>query len=953
MASDSDSDEDFVSYGTPLEPLEEDEPLKKPVPLHEQTVKDEKGRYQRFHGAFTGGFSAGYFNTVGTKEGWAPSTFVSSRQQKADKLHARPEDFMDEEDLGEHGIAPREITTSQEFSSSRRDKASEKARAVSAQAALIPGDTLLEELIAPARLSIGVELLRRMGWKEGQGVGPRVKRKARRQQTDGGSRVYACVLPPAGSEDSQDEDDEEFAPENVTFAPKDVTPVDFNPRLGVQGLGYRGLDPSLALQGRGAPEHINLFKPQSETRSRLFGDAQGGQRRGGVAGQAFGVGALEDDDEDIYHRDSMSRYDTELGGEEPGDGLYGWTAPQQYTKKRDKSKDASYLGKILEGFTLAQKPSEEKTIFPPPSLPRDYRPVHRFRPSVDVSHLSGVSPALAEALRASRGHMVKEEPQQGGRHQLDSGQRGALLGEDTLQGPSSVMELLKAEDRERLLNLRNSTNVLSTKTTTNPPHSHDAPRSSGRWAATSAPASGLEQEALAVWKGVQTSSQTFRPFEKNPSKQARYEQYLSRLKQGDKDALEQSLDPAVTEWERSREREEFARASILYRPTSSSLSSRFTSAKQQEDDDSVEVKRDEEGDVDDKQAAVNMKMFGKLTRETFEWHPDKLLCKRFNVPHPYPGSSMVGLPKVKRDKFSVFNFLTVTESREPSAPPKPPGAGKRSRWDVSDQEGEKKNDPLSELLSAARNQSEVKLEQTSVPALPASTSTDDQTPPGRAEETKSAGRPSSDEKKGGDEDQEEEEEEEEEESRPHMDLFKAIFAGSSDEKSSSSSEGESDDEEAVKEEELKVEPQPLNLFNITSSAVTSSTTTASGQQAAAVSSQNSTQEQEEEEFGPKLPPPSAALMRGGATSACSPREEEKLNKRSREKKHKNKKQHKHKKEKKKKHKKHKHKGKQQKKSKKEASDSSSEDSDEDSDGERVSTEELLKRLKKVQSHQTW
>lgn len=51
--------------------------------------------------------------------------------------------------------------------------------------------------------------------------------------------------------------------------------------------------------------------------------------------QAFGVGALEDDDdEEVYQRDSMSRYDTVLGGEEPGDGLYGWTAPQQYTKKR-------------------------------------------------------------------------------------------------------------------------------------------------------------------------------------------------------------------------------------------------------------------------------------------------------------------------------------------------------------------------------------------------------------------------------------------------------------------------------------------------------------------------------------------------------------------------------------------------------------------------------------------
>lgn len=49
--------------------------------------------------------------------------------------------------------------------------------------------------------------------------------------------------------------------------------------------------------------------------------------------QAFGVGALEDEDEDIYHRDSMSTYDTVLGGEEPGDGLFGWTAPEQYSKK--------------------------------------------------------------------------------------------------------------------------------------------------------------------------------------------------------------------------------------------------------------------------------------------------------------------------------------------------------------------------------------------------------------------------------------------------------------------------------------------------------------------------------------------------------------------------------------------------------------------------------------------
>lgn len=61
-------------------------------------------------------------------------------------------------------------------------------------------------------------------------------------------------------------------------------------------------------------------------------------------------------------------------------------------------------------------------------------------------------------------------------------------------------------------------------------------------------------------------------------------------------------------------------------------------------------------------------------------------------------------------------------------------------------------------------------------------------------------------------------EEEQEESRPPMDLFKAIFAISSDDESSSSSEGESDDEEEVKDvKEEQMDPQPQNLFSITSS----------------------------------------------------------------------------------------------------------------------------------------
>ena len=66
-------DSTFVTIGTPFQPLEEegneDNKLvyardRKPG----ETYRERRER-QRFHGAFTGGFSAGYYNTVGSKEG--------------------------------------------------------------------------------------------------------------------------------------------------------------------------------------------------------------------------------------------------------------------------------------------------------------------------------------------------------------------------------------------------------------------------------------------------------------------------------------------------------------------------------------------------------------------------------------------------------------------------------------------------------------------------------------------------------------------------------------------------------------------------------------------------------------------------------------------------------------------------------------------------------------------
>ncbi|XP_026123418.1 G patch domain-containing protein 1 isoform X1 [Carassius auratus] len=957
MASDEDSDEDFVSYGTPLEPLEEDEPIRKPVPVHEQTVKDEKGRYKRFHGAFTGGFSAGYFNTVGTQEGWTPSTFVSSRQQKAERPSARPEDFMDEEDFSEHGIAPREIVTTADFASERKDQLKDKARAVSSLAALIPGDTgLLEELIAPARSSIGVELLRKMGWKDGQGVGPRVKRKHRKQNTDA-IKVYGCVMPPNGSEESEEEDDE-FAPENVTFAPKDVVPVDFTPKVDSHGLGYRGLNPLQALGGGSESGHINLFTLQSDRASSLFGDRNSGQkRRGGIGGQAFGVGAMENEDVDIYHKDSMSNYDTVLGGEEPGDGLYGWTAPQQYNRKKNDSKrDVMYSGRILDGFALASQGTEIKTVYPPPDLPRDYRPVHYFRPVVD---LSTVSPIVAQALQASRGHLSQDAPQKG-RHSLDSSQRRDMLGETPLQGPSSVFELIGSKDRERLNEIR-GVGKEQNKSVLNLSSAEDRAvvvasakaaalqAMSSRFQSTTSPAetqaSSETQMALNAWSGPTADvGKTFKPFAKNPQKQARYDLYINKLKKGDKDALELSLDTSMTEWERGRERDEFVRSALLYKPSNSSLSSRFTRSKHEDDTDSVEVTRDQENDVDDKQAAVKMKMFGKLTRDTFEWHPDKLLCKRFNVPDPYPGSSSVGMPKIKRDKYSVFNFLTITDgsqvSREASSPSSSsttlphltPEVKKKSRWDEAERVSEHK-DPLGAFLSETRSEVSV--------AKQMEAGAKNQTDSSQASASPEVKVTQSDGKETEPKTEEEEKEEDEEEVRPPMDLFKAIFASSSDEKSSSSSEEDSEEEEVAPStsEPIQISAETLNPPVSTPSKPSAETSTAQNTQSSSRSAPDKPQDLDEEEFGPRLPPP------GFIPPAHSP--QLKKQKKKDKEKHKAKK---HKKEKKKKkNKKHKHKGKQKKRV--DESNSSSDDTDSNSEDENrvVSTSELLQRLKNIRN----
>ena len=73
-------------------------------------------------------------------------------------------------------------------------------------------------------------LLRKMGWRPGQGVGPRVTCDQLRKQD-----MQSSELPVSARTNEMDEDDEA---RKHTFAPRDTKVIVFRPKENHFGLGY-------------------------------------------------------------------------------------------------------------------------------------------------------------------------------------------------------------------------------------------------------------------------------------------------------------------------------------------------------------------------------------------------------------------------------------------------------------------------------------------------------------------------------------------------------------------------------------------------------------------------------------------------------------------------------------------------------------------------------------------
>lgn len=177
---------------------------------------------------------------------------------------------MDDEDMGEFGIAPQRIQTTEDFTAKAPDKDNRKRPALREDGPVL-GTPVLQLFLKPAKDKASVSLLKKMGWREQQGIGSRLTKREKKKAGErylkerGGSKVYNCDMGPLQKnderiDDDQEDDEEESesddSDEEITFAPDDYEAFLHAFKTNRFGLGYEGLNKT-----SGTQQHVNLFAP--------------------------------------------------------------------------------------------------------------------------------------------------------------------------------------------------------------------------------------------------------------------------------------------------------------------------------------------------------------------------------------------------------------------------------------------------------------------------------------------------------------------------------------------------------------------------------------------------------------------------------------------------------------------------------------------------------------------
>lgn len=584
----------YALYGTPLPAYDrEARDDGSYVPVWKQEVTDERGR-KRLHGAFTGGFSAGYFNTVGSKEGWAPTTFVSSRANRAkdgkSAQQQRAEDFMDEEDLAEQAETQK-LETQGAFAGlgGTHEIASAKG--------------MFSDMFKPTGDTKGVKLLQRMGWRQGQGIGPKIRRRAKGDAKG----------------------------ETHLFAPENSRMISFVRKSDRKGIGFAGED--RLESSTGAPENDDEDSGDDARilrtkRSKHAVNPKTTKKSG------FGVGVLNDcsDDEDPYAIGPNISYNRIIGGKKKKGGIVSSNAVASSVVKpnisstRNSSRSAPpargvrkcHDGRLpLEGFVLALSSlaiSDDSAKFPPPTVPADWKP---SRMSVQQSTADVTYQSTADAAKAS---------------DMDPKARAALLGEQSLPG-KSIFDYLTPAARERLASASGKSNLPPALGEKAPAGFEASETDKRRTLWDYVPKLSKETAAMALQRG----RSGWMPYAEDEDKRARYKYFLELSSGLQSNLPEKPKKMEVEAW--AKEMREFTEAAEIFKPVTGMMASRFTSSTSApklatDAPDVADRDQSERKEEDAAEKAARMGMYGPLTRSKVAFFPTRLLCKRFNVRPP-------------------------------------------------------------------------------------------------------------------------------------------------------------------------------------------------------------------------------------------------------------------------------------------------------------------------------
>jgi G patch domain-containing protein 1 len=482
------------------------------------------------------------------------------------------------------------------------------------------------DIFRPAGETIGVRLLKKMGWKESQGIGPRVRRRANLDEGGESAEVHL------------------FAPENPPM-------ISFVHKKDFKGVGYVG-EVGLEKDPSATSNHFPVDSPCSDNEPATRSTSAPWKSKPGKK-SGFGVGILNDtgsDDEDPYEMGPKISYNKVIGGDK---------------KSKKKRKDASTS---ISNPLLKDKPVfVSNKLWAGKGLPgfrkcHDGRlPLDGFALSTELDSLASISledddlkpPVVPPNWKSSK--VTSADPttnpyistsDAAKSSSLTAQSRAAILGEAQLPS-KSVFDFLTPSARNRLAQASGKTDLPSAGSEILPP----GRESTDDYKTTTKSLHDLvpRLDPFVAQQALTRGTNGWMPYAEDDAKRARYRAYLeirsvSNNNTTDKDSKLPPRASGMTTEEWALELQEFARAAQVFKPVTGLMASRFTSSTSQKHMSGAEadasVKTDEllskpiVKPEDPAEAAARMGMFGPLTRSVQSWYPTRLLCKRFNVKAP-------------------------------------------------------------------------------------------------------------------------------------------------------------------------------------------------------------------------------------------------------------------------------------------------------------------------------